>query len=92
MRNFLDGMSQTRLLVMVVLSVIGTCLGIVSLATFLYVDYYFTHDPKLAVDSANDIPIVIYIAVAIFLALTVGSTVFARSCYLSIRQIVSRGP
>jgi len=50
------------------------------------------HDPKLAVDGANDLPTLIYTAVAVFLALTVGAAVFSRRCYLSIGKMAARGP
>lgn len=92
MRDIFDGMSRTWLLVLAVLSVVGTCLAAASLAALLYVGRYFVHDPKLAVDGANDIPALIYIAAAAFLVLTVGAGVFARGCYLSIRQIAARRP
>jgi hypothetical protein len=92
MRNLFDGMSRTWLTVLAVLSVVGTCLAAASVAALLYVGHHLMRDPKLAVDGENDIPTLIYIAVAVFLALTVGAAVLARGCYLSIRQIAARGP
>lgn len=90
MSNFFGGMSRSKLLILAVLAVIGACLAAASVAAFVYVGYHLAYSPKLAVDGANDIPTLIYIAVPIFLAQTMGSVLLARACYFALRQLNSR--
>lgn len=91
-QHLFAGVSRTWLHVLAVLSVVGTCLAAASVVTLLSVGYHLLRDPKFAVDEAGDITTLIYIAIAVSLALTVGAAVFARGCYLSLRQIAAQEP
>jgi hypothetical protein len=86
MRDLFDRMTRPMVVVLAILSSIGALLAAASMVVILYVGHYFLHDPKLAVDGANDVPILIYVAAPALLALTICAALFARLSWHSLRR------